>query len=908
MKVHLALLCLCSTVWATTKPISIPDCLLAATGGYSYPPPEVQLSVKPAIPQYKAPLSLSGSSGSDYGTKSSSGYYYENQAKEGGITYADQQLKTSALAPPLQISKPVLLPPKLEPISNAYLPPAPTVETQPALTKTYSFQPNLKYIAPALRKSSTYESSEYSYSQSSPTISKSPAYVAPSLAYGQPYTQPKLTNGLTVTAIQKLDENYLLGDKLAIPLGSYSYAPSLSGSYLSSDYKLGGSVSTQYASKPLQPISYKAPVVTKGYAVPTGTSYIAPALRPEVESSVKYSSGGALTQQYISKPLPAVSYASPSFAKVSTISAPSYQYAAGSSGSQSSYKYASGSGAISHQYVSKPLQSVSYAPAAVAPYVAPALTQYASGYGASSGTSSHQYISKPVQPYVAPALTKVASITPVGTQYTAGGSSLKYTGGSGAVSHQYISKPLQTVSYAPATPVAKVASFEAPSYTQYSSSSGYGASGAVSHQHVSKPIQPLLQTYSAPAITKIAAVAPVATQYASGGSLKYAGGSGAVSHQYISKPGGTVGYAAPVTKVATAVLPAVSKVESYDAPSHTAYASGHGISGGAISYQHVAKPLQTVSYAPAAPVAKVATLDAPSYIKYTSNSGYASSPPAPAITKIAAVAPSITQYATGSQYVKYAGGSGAASHQYISKPVQTVSYAPPPVAKVSAVAALPALSKVETYASSSQGLSSAHGISGSGAVSHQYVSKPLQSLLTKVAGVAAPAEAQYHSGATQFIKYEGGGAGAVSHQYISKPALALPAVTKVETYSAPAATHYLSAEGGESIKYASKGGGATSYQHVSKPAPIEVAKGYISPAIGFARSTTYPLSGDASSIHSSSGSSGAVSHQYTFKQPIVVGTPAIAKVATYSSPEISTSHSSGGAVSHQYSSLSAKSE
>ncbi|XP_036337094.1 uncharacterized protein LOC118747212 [Rhagoletis pomonella] len=798
LTIPLALLCFCSTVWASSEPIVIPDCVLAASGGYAYPPPKVQLSVAPARAKYKIPLQLSGHTGSGYlnvDTEKSSESYYESgvglsqaahsekllqlstnlATKGGGITYADQPLKTPEL-------KNLLTPA----ISRQYLPAVTASLTSPGLGKTYTSLSSLP--SPAISKSAEYESSAYAYYQSSPTISKTSPYVSPygpaAIPYGAPYN-PKLINSLAATSLTKLDGN-LLTAKTAEPLGSYSYAPQLSSTYLSSSGS--GAVSHQHVSRPLQQISYAAPAIQKiptlvapsvakveSYAAPA-PAYIAPAVKNILAGAdySKYATGGAYSQQQISKPLTAATYlpavAGPALAPAIT-QYPSAPVAVHSSSSSENY---GASGAVSHQYVSKPIQAVSYAsPSAVkvapiaTPLVAPALTHYSTRPSA------------------------LSSLHAVG-----GGQSLKYASG-GAVSHQYVSKPLQPISYA-AAPVAKlpvialpavskVATYAAPAVAQYSSGHGLSSS-AVSHQQISTPIQPLVQTYSAPAITKVAAVAPLVapaiTQYSSGvglssthsgsESIKYSS-AGAVSHQYVSKPLQPVSYAAaPVAKIPAAVIPAVSKVEAYASPAITQYSSGlglsqlggyatsgHGYAGGAISHQHVSKPIQTITYS------------------------------APTVSKVAAITPvlkpALTAIHTGAESVKYSGG-GAVSHQYVSKPLQTVSYAAAPVAKIAPLAIPAVAAPALTQYSSGHGLSkivSNYGAYGaSGAVSHQQISKPIQTLtysapaITKVAAVApiaAPVLTQYTSGSglssihsgSQSVKYASGGA--VSHQYVSKP-------------------------------------------------------------------------------------------------------------------------------------------
>ncbi|XP_011212691.2 mucin-17 isoform X1 [Bactrocera dorsalis] len=1139
MKVALALLCLCSTVWASTKPIAIPDCILAASDGYAYPPPKVQLSVTPARAKYK----LSSQSDGGYlnvDTVKSSESYYESGAgekllqistnaaiKEGGITYADQPLKTPGiLQPEIAISKTVLLPPKVETISNAYLPPAANVVpklalTSPGLSKSYPPLPNIQLQSlstPTISKSAAYESSGYSYYQSSPTISKTTAYVnplqvgpirsyAPTISYSAPYTQ-KLGNALASISLTNLEGN-LLAEKTSTPLGSYSYAPKLASTYIStapssagyqsqyltssqdlSKYSTSGGISHQYVSKPIQQISVGLPALPKistvvAPAVSKVQSYVAPAVLSSAGVS-KYGTSGAYSHQQISQPvqstsyvsgigaaaiaqyptagaslslgssavsqpLQSVGYISPGVQKVATIATPLVApavtpigYATPSissihSGSQS-VKYASG-GAVSHQYVSKPLQTVSYqaAPIAKVPTVAiPALskveayaaptvtqyssgigisklggygastiTQYTSGHGISSGAISHQQVSKPLQPltYSAPAISKVAVVapvvTPAVTQYStgsglssihSGSQSVKYSGG-GAVSHQYVSKPVQTVSYA-AAPIAKiptasipvlskVETYASPSITQYTSglgvskygsiaaptisqiSSGHGlSSGAISHQQVIRPVQTV--TYTAPAAPKVAVIKPILqpalTSIPTGvQSVKYEN-SGAVSHQYVSKPLNTVNYVArQVAKVAPVAVPAIavpsltqysssqglSKSINYATPAVTSISGGSYASygsSGAISHQQVSKPVQSVTYS------------------------------APSITKISAaapvVAPVLTQYAsgsgltslhTGSQSVKYESG-GAVSHQYVSKPVQTVSYAPAPIAKVPTLA-VPAIAKVATYATPAvTQYSSGHGIS-SGAISHQYVSKPIQPLtysapaIAKVAtGISSvtPIVAQYPSGSgltsissgLQSIKYGSSGSisqhgtyasvpaipsissgGAISQQHVSTPlTYSVPSLTKVAAVApvvAPTLTQYTSGSGltslqsgSQSVKYAS--GGAVSHQYVSKPiqtvsyasAPVAKIATVAAPAIAIPAVAKVGVYAAPATTQYSSGlgiSSGAISHQHVSKplQPLTYASPAITNVAAVApivSPAL-TQYSSGSGLTSVHTGL-----
>ncbi|XP_053957234.1 mucin-17 isoform X2 [Anastrepha ludens] len=1072
MKIQLALLCFCSTVWASTKPIVIPDCVLAASAGYAYPPPNVQLSVTPARAKYKIPLSLGSQSDSGYlnvDTVKSSESYYESEVGVSRVGLGDKLLQISTNAAP---KNGVLIPPKVEGISNAYLPPVATVEskvtkigalTSPGLSKTYTTIPNLKFqsfTSPAGSKSSEYESSEYSYYQSSPTISKASTYVtpfqagqlnsyAPAISYNTPYTQ-KLTNPLISTSLTKLDGN-LLTEKAFSSLGSYSYAPHISSTYLSSTpVSQYTPLSVGYSSG-LKAGAYQSQYVTSG-----------------VDLS-KYGAGGPTSSQYISKPIQQISYAAPAIQKIAITNVPAPVITKYSGPVSNIVSYAApsaksviSSGAYSHQQVSKPVSSTAYVSGVVTPAVTPAIAHYPvaaaeeSGYSSekysTNGAISHQFVSKPTQSvsFVSPSVSKVAAITtplvaPAVAQYSSGltlnkevgyavpslsslstGSpSLKYASG-GAVSHQYVSKPLQTVGYA-TTPVAKVpaiaipavstvtaaaaptvtqystglgvsqhGSYTAPSVTVYSSGHGISSSG-VSLQHISKPIQPLVQTYTAPVISKVAATAPIITsgitQYSSGSglssihsgsqSVKYSGG-GAVSHQYVSKPLQAVSYApAPVGKVPVASIPVVSKVATYAVPSITQFSSGlgvsqhghyagsgQGISAGAVSHQEISKPIQTLTYS------------------------------APTISKVSAISPVIKPAVTAiqleTQSAKYT-SSGAVSHQYVSKPVQTSSYAAVPLTKVAPVTS-PTLSqynsglgvsKIVNYAApavSSITSSNYASYGSSGGISHQPLTYSAPAI-TKVAAavpVINPVVTQYTSGSglssihsgSQSVKYEGGGA--ISHQYVSKPiqplaystpvigksiqtvsyeaapvakipTVAVPAIAKVGTYAAPAITQYSAGLG------VSQHGGAVSHQYVSKPiqpltystpaigksiqtvsyeaAPVAKIPTVAVPAIAKVGTYAAPAITQYSSGLGVSQHGGAVSHQYVSKpiQPLTYSTPAIgksiqtvsyeaapvakiptvavpaiAKVGTYAAPAI-TQYSSGlgvsqhgGAVSHQY--------
>uniref|UniRef100_A0A0K8UH10 Cuticle protein 19 n=1 Tax=Bactrocera latifrons TaxID=174628 RepID=A0A0K8UH10_BACLA len=982
MKVALALLCLCSTVWASTKPIAIPDCILAASNGYAYPPPEVQLSVTPARAKYK----LSSQSDGGYlnvDTVKSSESYYESGAgekllqisanaaiKEGGITYADQPLKTPGiLQPQIAISKTVLLPPKVETISNAYLPPAANIVpklalTSPGLSKSYATLPSIQLqslSAPTISKSAAYESSGYSYYQSSPTISKTTAYVnplqtgpirsyAPAISYSAPYTE-KLGNSLASVSLTNLEGN-LLAEKTSHPLGSYSYAPKLASTYISTAPSSAG---------------YQSQYLTSS------------------EDFSKYSTGGGISHQYVSKPIQQISVGLPAPPKISTVVAPVVSkvqsYVAPAVLSSAGFSKYGTSGAYSHQQNSQPVQSTSYAPA-IAQYPTAGASLSVGSSVVSQPLQSVGYISPGVQkvatiatPLVAPAVTPIGYAAPSISSIHSGSQSVKYASG-GAVSHQYVSKPLQTVSYQ-AAPIAKVPTvaiptlskvetYAAPTLTKYPSGigisklGGYGAStitqytsghgissGAISQQQVSKPLQPL--TYSAPAPV----VTPAVTQYSTGSglssihsgsqSVKYSGG-GAVSHQYVSKPVQTVSYAAaPIAKIPTASIPVLSKVETYASPSITQYSSGlgvskygsyaaptisqissgHGLSSGATSHQQVLRPVQTLTYtAPAAP--KVAVIKP-------------------------ILQPALTSIPTGVQSVKYE-NSGAVSHQYVSKPLNTVNYVATPVAKVAPVA-VPAIAVPSpTQYSSSQGLSKSinyatpavTSISGgsyasygsSGAISHQHVSKPLQSVtysapsITKISAAApivTPVLTQYASGTgltslhtgSQSVKYENGGA--VSHQYVSKPVqtvnyapapiakvstLAVPAIAKVATYATPAVTQHSSAHGIssslgsgltsissglQSIKYGGSGSISQHGTYATVPAIPSISSGG---AIS-QQHTQYTSGSGLTSLQSGLqsvkyASGGAVSHQYVSQPVKTVGyAPApVAKVATVAAPAI----------------------
>ncbi|KAH8330060.1 hypothetical protein KR067_004343 [Drosophila pandora] len=734
-----------------------------------------------------------------------------------------------------------------------------------------------KYIAP-VQKSLFTPSAEYgsgiTYAEKSPAAKY--ATVVPSGIEIKNLVSPALTK--TVLTAPKLDNAYLPPAPGLTKVATYT-----SPGYSYSSATPGISKVATYTSPAPSSIPYYAPPVTTKVETYSSPGYTYSKATPGYSKVETYSSPGYSYGQIspgiskIATYSPSVSYSAPAIAKVSTYSAPAVKLATTSSllathgtGYSASYapsitKYSQAAD-VSHQYFSKPI--VAAYPAVAPALVAPAVTKIAAGYGGTaSGAVSHQYVSKPaVSTYAtAPAISKVATyaapsistyssapaVTKVATSY--GGSGLGYS--SGAVSHQYVSKPAVAIAAAPA--IAKVATYAAPAISTYS---------------------------SAPAISKIATIAaPTVSTYSSGPLLSKVAsgygfsGSGAVSHQYVSKPAvATISAAPAIAKVATyaapavstyATAPAISKVASYAAPAVSTYSaapvvtkvatsyggSGAGYSSGAVSHQYVSKPaVATISAGPA--IAKVATYAAPAISTYSS---------APVVTKLA------TGYG--------ASGHGAVSHQYVSKPAVATISAAPAIAKVatysapavSTYATAPAVSKIATYAAPAVATKIAY--SQAADVSHQYISKPIVAAYPAVApALVAPAVTKIAA------SYEGSGHGAISHQYVSKPAVATiataPAIAKVATYAAPAISTYSSA-----------------------PAVTKVATSYGGSGLGY--------------------SSGAVSHQYVSKPAVAISAaPAIAKVATYAAPAISTysaaptltkiatsyGGSGHGAVSHQY--------
>ncbi|XP_044313743.1 mucin-12 [Drosophila rhopaloa] len=628
--------------------------------------------------------------------------------------------------------------------------------------------------------------------------------------------------------------------------------------------------------------TYTSPGYSYSSATP-GISKVATYSSPALSSIPYYAPPVTSKVETYSSPGYTYSKATPGYSKVETYSSPGYSYGQVSPGIS---KIATYSPSVSYSAPAIAKVATYSAPSVKLATTSSLLSSHGTGYSASYAPSitkysqaadvSHQYFSKPIvaaYPAAVPAITKVAA--------SYGGTA------SGALSHQYVSQPAITKVASYAAPAVATYS-SAPAITKLSTSFGASGSGAVSHQYVSKPAvaissapaiakvatyaAPAISSYSTgPAISKVASyAAPTVSTYSSGPGYGVSG-SGALSHQYVSKPAVAISAAPAIAKVATYAAPAISTYSA--APVVTKVASGYGASGhgGAVSHQYVSKPAVAISAAPA--IAKVATYAAPSISTYSSG---------PAVTKIA------TGYG-GSGY----GGSGhggAVSHQYVSKPAVAIAAAPA-IAKVATYAApaistyatAPVISKVATYAAPAISTYSAApaltkvSYSQAADVSHQYISKPIVAAYP----AAAPAVATYSS-APAITKlstsYGASGSGAVSHQYVSKPAVAIssgPAIAKVATYAAPAISTYSAA-----------------------PVVTKVATGY-----------------------GVSGHGGAVSHQYVSKPAVAISAaPAIAKVATYAAPSISTYSSApsltkiatsyggsgyggsghGGALSHQY--------
>ncbi|EDW76780.2 uncharacterized protein Dwil_GK20224 [Drosophila willistoni] len=829
-----------------------------------------------------------------------------------GITYADKSPASqyAAIAPSgfeiknlvsPAISKTVLTAPKLA-----------TYQTSPVTTKVETYtSPGYTYAkaTPGYSKVETYTSPGYSYGAATPGISKIATYSSPSIDYAAalgPASTLKLGttsslyaskgSGYAASYVPTLAKSYLSTESIPsltkYVSGGSSYvskpyaaaAPAIAK--VSAGYATSGSgaISHQYVSKPAISTISAAPVVAKvaSYAAPAISTYSsAPAVsKLKIATGYAASGSGAVSHQYVSKPAVATYAAAPAVSKVLSYAAPAIStYASApaitkisssagplvSTYSVSSGYGASGSGAISHQYVSKPaVATISAAPvvAKVASYAAPAVATYSSA---------------PVlKSYVAPSITKVA---------TGYGSS-----GLGAVSHQYVSKPAVALAptlsktYLPAAPAiaisapAKIATYATPAISKIATGYAASGSGAVSHQYVSKPAvatyaaapavskvlsyaAPAISTYaSAPAITKISSSAgPLVSTYSAGPAIaKVATYSQAadVSHQYISKPI-IAAYPAPapavVAKVASYAAPVVSTYAA--APAIAKVSSGYGTtSSGAISHQYVSKPA-------------VSTISA-----------------APVVTKVASyAAPAISTYSSAPATLKVSSGYGAIGASYAAPAISTYSSAP-----------------------STLKVSSGYGAIGSGAVSHQYVSKPALSTIsaapitTKIAGYAAPVVSTYAAAPAltkTAIGYGASASGAVSHQYVSKPAAVItPALSKAYLPAAPAiaipAPVTIAAHGAPAITklsgygYGTSGGALSSIGLTSHGSGTVIGK-LAAPAIAKIQTSGYGSSGH-----------GAVSHQYVSK-PALTLAPALTKTYLASAPAHQVVSTYGSSASHQ---------
>ncbi|XP_034121899.1 fibroin heavy chain isoform X5 [Drosophila guanche] len=767
MKFHLiALLGLLGSVLADPSALPsptlappLPPCVHAATSGYAYPPPaEVKFSISPGVTKYSQSPAISTYSENGkllHTSIGSSGSSYESSAglvglSHGGLTQIDKYIapvQKTLFSPSGEYGGAGITYAEKSPAAK-YATVVPSgIEIKnlvsPALTKTLLTAPRLDHSylppSPGLSKVATYTSPGYSYSSATPGISKVATYSSPGPS-SVPYYAPPVSSKVDTYSSQ-----------------AYSYSKASPG----------------YSKVE----SYSSPGYSYGH------------LSPGLSKIATYS--------------PSVSYAAPAVAKVSAYVAPAVKLA-----TTSSLLSSHGTG-----------YSASYAPA---------LTKYSQ-----AADVSHQFISKPISAAYPAAAPAIATYAPAPTVTKIIGS---YGGSAsgGALSHQYVSKPaVATYSSAPA--IAKVATYAAPALATYSSgpaitklsSTSYGGSGsgAVSHQYVSKPAVATYSSgpaYAAPAVSKVAYAAPVVSSYSSGpvvtkvstgygshGASYGASGSGAISHQYVSKPAVATYSSGPaIAKVATYAAPALSKVATYAAPSIATYSSGPALSKVAtysqaadVSHQYISKPI-VAAYPAAAPA--IATYSA-----------------APAVTKI-----------VGS----YGGSaSGAVSHQYVSKPAVATYSSGPAIAKISTYASptistyssAPSLTKIST----SYG-SSGHGASYAPALSKTYLpAAPALSVpaLSKTYLPAAPVAAVSSYSSGHGGSYSGSGSGAVSHQYVSKPTLvAGPAIAKVASYAAPAVSHISTGPAlvkvgsphglGLGVGYSASGHGAVSTQYVSKPA------------------------------------------------------------------------------------------
>ncbi|XP_034121903.1 fibroin heavy chain isoform X9 [Drosophila guanche] len=551
-----------------------------------------------------------------------------------------------------------------------------------------------KYIAPVQKTlfspSGEYGGAGITYAEKSPAAKY--ATVVPSGIEIKNLVSPALTK--TLLTAPRLDHSYLPPSPGLSKVATYT-----SPGYSYSSATPGISKVATYSSPGPSSVPYYAPPVSSKVDTYSSQAYSYSKASPGYSKVESYSSPG-YSYGHLSPGLskiatysPSVSYAAPAVAKVSAYVAPAVKLA-----TTSSLLSSHGTG-----------YSASYAPA---------LTKYSQ-----AADVSHQFISKPISAAYPAAAPAIATYAPAPTVTKIIGS---YGGSAsgGALSHQYVSKPaVATYSSAPA--IAKVATYAAPALATYSSgpaitklsSTSYGGSGsgAVSHQYVSKPAVATYSSgpaYAAPAVSKVAYAAPVVSSYSSGpvvtkvstgygshGASYGASGSGAISHQYVSKP-------------------AVATYSS--APSLTKISTSYGSSGHGASYA----PALSKTYLPAAPALSV-----------------------PALSKTylpAAPVAAVSSYSSGHGGSYSGSGSGAVSHQYVSKPTLVAG---PAIAKVASYAA-PAVSHISTGPALVKvgsphglGLGVGYSASGHGAVSTQYVSKPAGAALLGAPLTSGPAYA-----------------------------------------------------------------------------------------------------------------------------------------------------------------------
>ncbi|XP_037818901.1 LOW QUALITY PROTEIN: uncharacterized protein LOC119608520 [Lucilia sericata] len=951
MKLFLAFLCLSGTVLAERTPKSIPDCIHALNAAYGYIPPEVKFSITPGETSLKTSPSLStyAENGKlQYASVGSSSSSYEASAGISGYTHGGGPVQVTKYVAPVKSSnyEPAVTYAKGGSITYADRSPASKfaavvpsgIEFKNLVTPTISNKKSGNtYLPPVNTKVETYQSPGYTYSKSTPGITKTATYTTTGggsldlskfggdltkLGFSSPaittkiesFTSPGYTFSKQTPGYSKI-ETYTTGD--------YAKAGNLESIFSSSAYNpFAGAIS--YAPK----VTYGAPTLTKLSAVtahsnlasfsaqplfakaltPSPAAVYAPSLSrsylPSLQTTdyTKTLSGG-LSHQYVSKPAPVITtqYVSAP-AKVATYAAP-----------------------VASHYISAPVKVATYATgnAHLGQYVAPAVAKVQAAYVAPSVAKVASYSAPTlVSGYAAPAVAKVATY--------AAPSSAHISSSGGAISHQYVSKPASHITGYAAPAVAKVATYSAPAIAKATYSGGdslhYSSGGGLSHQYISKPAAQVT-TYAAPAVAKVATY--------SGESLGHFSSSGGVSHQYVSKPSAHItGYAAPAVakvasyaapaKVATYAAPAVVKVASYSEGSSAHFSSSGGVGGGAVSHQYVSKPAGHITGYAAPAVTKVASY----------SEGHITGYAAPVVTKVASYAAPVVKVASYSEgssaHFSSSGGGGAISHQYVSKPTGHISgYAAPAVAKVATYAA-PAVAKVATYAApavvtSYSGGGGAHYSSngGGGAVSHQYVSKPTAHItgyatptVAKVTPVvAAPAVATYaapsvvkvasYSGGNSAHFSSSGGGGAVSHQYVSKPTAhitgyAAPAVAKVASYAAPVVTAPAVAKLPPMLPRLL----------LRLPAIRRVVQPISVPVVVVA---PYHINMFQNQLLILQVMAPAVAKVATYSAPVVAA-PAVAKVATYAAPAVvkvasysegssghfSSSGGGGGAVSHQY--------